>query len=79
MVDHLINNGFNVVAVNHFSVDGVTNCRLMNFCKQKYLDEILKYTADRFSQKSQDNLNDDTKCDVFLFGYSLGGNHILRY
>ena len=74
MADHLVNNGFNVVAVNHYGVHNMKNCRLMNFTKQKYIDEVIKYSADRFASQ-----RDGTDCDVFLFGYSLGGNHCLRY
>lgn len=74
MVDKLVKNGFNVVALNHVGVKGLHDVRLMNFCKQKYLDEVIRYSTERFSKEV-----DGSNCDVFLFGYSLGGNHCLRY
>ena len=33
MAHHLTQNGFNIVAVNHYGVSGEKDCRLMNFCK----------------------------------------------
>ena len=74
MVDKLIQNGFNVVAVNHYGVKNTKDCRLMNFSKQKYMDEVIKYASDRFCSQNSKN-----KCEVYLIGYSLGGNHVLRY
>ena len=73
MVEHLIKSGFNTVALNHFGVENEKDCRLMYFGKQKYIDEVISYSVERFSKSP------DKPCDIFLFGYSLGGNHILRY
>lgn len=71
MADYLLQSGFNVVSINHVGVQGMKGLRLMNFCKQKYMDEVLQFSDERFSNEKP--------CDVFLFGFSLGGNHCLRY
>ena len=41
MVDELVKGGFNTISLNHYGVHGEKNCRLMNYCKQKYLDEVI--------------------------------------
>lgn len=40
---HCTNNGFNVIAVGHYAPANETNLRLMDFNKQKYLDEVILY------------------------------------
>lgn len=61
-------NGMNVVCFNHYAPEGEKDLRLMNMCKNDFLDEVISYTKNRF----EDN-------EIYLCGYSLGGNHILRY
>ena len=40
----------------------------MNMCEDKYLDEVIEYVDDKFKPE-----------EIYLCGFSLGGNHILRY
>ena len=40
----------------------------MNMCEDKYMDEVIDYALKRFENS-----------EVYLCGFSLGGNHILRY
>ncbi len=63
-----INNGINVIGMNHYAPKGEEDMRCMNMCENKYLDEVISYALERFP-----------KSEVYLCGFSLGGNHILRY
>ena len=40
---HGTNKGFNVIAVGHYAPANELNLRLMDFNKQKYLDEVIEY------------------------------------
>ena len=62
--------GYNIVFFNHLAPPGETNCRLMDFSKTEYLDEVIEYADKRFG---------DAESEIILIGFSLGGNHILRY
>jgi predicted alpha/beta-fold hydrolase len=64
--------GINTVIYNHFAPPGEYGLRMQDLSLQKYLDEVIHYSSSRFSQ-------DGEPCDVYLAGFSLGGNHVLRY
>ena len=36
------------------------------------MDEVIEYTKGRFD-------NGEAGCNIYIIGYSLGGNHVLRY
>lgn len=72
LAQHCTLKGLNVVSVNHYGVTGGKNLRLMDFTKQKHLDEVIEYCQSRFN-------NGKGHCDIFLVGFSLGGNHVMRY
>jgi len=38
------------------------------------MDEVISFTKDRF-----DNKQTGEPCDIFLVGYSMGGNYSLHY
>lgn len=61
--------GMNVVMFNHFAVPYEQGIRFMDMALNKYLDEAIEYTYNRY----QGNV------DIYLAGYSMGGNYILAY
>lgn len=65
-------NGINVVLFNHYASDGEIDLRLMDLGLNRYLDEVLAFTQNKFGSEGQE-------VDIYLAGFSLGGNHILRY
>ena len=64
--------GINVVVFHHHGPPNESNCRLMNMCYNDYMDEVIAYAQKKFN-------NNDIPCEIYLAGFSLGGNHILRY
>lgn len=72
MTGYCIRNGYNVVRFNHYSAKNEKDLRLMDFTKQKYMNEVIQYAVSRFQTTTK-------QCNVYLIGYSLGGNHILLY
>ena len=65
---------YEFVVFTHFATPGETDLRIMDMSNTKYLDEVLEFTKNRF-----DNKETGEECEIFLVGYSLGGNHSLRY
>lgn len=65
-------NGCNVIVFNHFAPNGEKDCRLMDMAHNKHMDEVVLYARQRFG-------SEEKPCDIILAGFSLGGNHILRY
>lgn len=61
-------NGMSTISFNHYAPAGEKNLRLINMCEDKYLDEVIQYADERFNPE-----------EIYLCGFSLGGNHILRY
>ena len=53
---------------NHFHVPGEKNLRVLNFVKNQTTDEVLAYARQRYED-----------CNLYLVGFSLGGNHVLTY
>ena len=41
LAGHCTNNGFNVIAVGHYAPKNESDLRLMDFNKNKYLDEVI--------------------------------------
>ena len=66
------NRGYNMVAFNHFAPPGSKNLRLMDLCENKHVDEVIQFAKQRFDKESKE-------CEIYLVGFSLGGNHLLRY
>lgn len=62
-------NNINVIMFNHYAPRGEENVRLMDLGHNKYLDEVIEYACKTFGHKT----------DIYLAGFSLGGNHVLRY
>ena len=44
----------------------------MDMAENKHMDEVIEYASQRFGTKEK-------PCDIYLSGFSLGGNHVLRY
>ena len=64
-------NGINMVSFNHFAYPGETDCRLLDISQNEHLSEVIDYTFARFSKNGQ--------CDIYLAGFSVGGNYCLKY
>lgn len=64
--------GYNLVVLNHYAPPGEQGLRLMDMTKNQYINEVIEYTKKRFDQEGKE-------CDLYLIGFSLGGNHVLRY
>ena len=60
--------GIDVIGYNHYAPRGEKDLRLMNMCEDKHLDEVISFARSRFSD-----------AEIYLCGFSLGGNHVLRY
>jgi predicted alpha/beta-fold hydrolase len=73
LVGLCVENGINVVQFNHHVASEEMDCRLMDMSDNKHLDEVIDYVHKRYSQDGK------KKCDIYLSGFSLGGNHVLRY
>ena len=65
-------NGIHSVLFNHYAPKGQNDLRLMDLSQNEHLDEVIEYTHNRFKKEGRD-------CDIYLSGFSLGGNHVLRY
>ena len=61
-----------MVVFTHFAPKGETDLRLLDMTKNQYMDEVIDFTKSRFDRNGQE-------CDIYLVGFSLGGNHALRY
>ena len=64
----LVEAGHHVIMLNHFHMPGEKNLRVMNFVHNQTTDEVLAYARERYED-----------CDIYLVGFSLGGNHVLTY
>lgn len=71
MVGKASERGYNCVVMNHYAPPGEKDLRLMDFTQNKHLDEVVKHVADKFSSA--------LPCELFMVGFSLGGNFALRW
>jgi predicted alpha/beta-fold hydrolase len=60
-----------MVVFNHWGVQGEKDLRLMDMNNNKYLDEVIEFVKSNFDREEP--------CEIYLVGFSLGGNHSLRY
>lgn len=54
---------------NHYAPKGEKDLRMIDLRDQKYLNEVIEWCVDKYGVDSH----------IYLAGFSLGGNHILRY
>lgn len=67
-------NGYNIVVFNHQAPKGESGLRMMDMSERKHLDECIEFVKDRFDSKDGQNPS-----ELYLMGFSLGANHVLRY
>ena len=53
MVGEAAEKGYHCVVMNHFAPPGETNLRLMDFTKNKYLDEVVRHVNTKYSKQAQ--------------------------
>ncbi len=61
-----------MVVFNHFAPNDEKELRLMDMNEKKHLDEVIRYVKSKFDKEGEE-------CEIYLVGFSLGGNHSLRY
>ena len=64
--------GYNVICFNHYAPANTKDYRMMDMSHNCYIDEIIQYAKQRFDTKENES-------EIYLVGFSLGGNHSLRY
>lgn len=64
--------GYNVICFNHYGPPNTKDYRMMDMSNNCYIDEVIQYAKQRFDTKEHDS-------EIYLVGFSLGGNHSLRY
>ena len=61
-----------MVVFNQYAPEGENEMRLMDMSHNKYFDEVIKFVKQKFDK-------DGEECEIYVVGFSLGGNHSLRY
>lgn len=64
--------GYNVVCFNHHAPPNEKGYRMMDMTNNCYMDEVIEYAKSRFDKAGKPS-------EIYLVGFSLGGNHSLRY
>ena len=72
LTNHVIKKGYNMVVFNHYAPKDETELRLMDMNHNRYLDEVIEFTKSKFDKEGEE-------CEIYVVGFSLGGNHSLRY
>ena len=66
-----------MIAFNHFAPHGEKDLKLIDFMDNTNLDRVIEYARANYSTKKTDG--SVIPCEVYLVGFSLGGNFILKY
>lgn len=62
--------GFTVVVINHIAPrEGENDLRLLDFSNAKALRETVVHMKSKFG----------SECKILAIGFSMGGNHLIRY
>lgn len=69
-VYQLNNHGYTAVVINHIAPrDGANDLRLLDFSNAAALKEAVGHLQQKFRPE----------CKILAVGFSMGGNHLLRY
>lgn len=72
LTDFVVEKGYNMVIFNHFAPEGEKDLKLMDMNENRHMDEVIRFVKSKFDKG-------DEECEIYIVGFSLGGNHTLRY
>eukprot|EP00356_Strombidium_inclinatum_P007216 CAMPEP_0170486280 /NCGR_PEP_ID=MMETSP0208-20121228/5334_1 /TAXON_ID=197538 /ORGANISM="Strombidium inclinatum, Strain S3" /LENGTH=257 /DNA_ID=CAMNT_0010760169 /DNA_START=6 /DNA_END=779 /DNA_ORIENTATION=- len=77
MGHYAVRHGYHFVVFHHFAPFNEKDCKLIDFIDNRHLDDVIGFIRDHFREEGKDGNSRD--CELFLTGFSLGGNHVLKY